>query len=176
MWPRSSFVGLLALTFVEAVKYGQNHVPTRRDNDLVAANFPDPNTALLSPAFMSAEGVPAAFDNGTEGPTDDATVDYFLQSLTSRNDWMTYRGSELTSEEGRGPSTSLPLDLLAVIISGEWHHLRQAPSLATGSRARKRASWGPMPARSASQHGRESDVDFLTSLKHGHYDPTPLQC
>ena len=117
---------LIALTSVEAVKYGNNHVPTRPDNELVVVNFPDPDITLLSPALMSPESVPSGFDNGTEGPTDDATMDYFLRSLATRNDWMTYMGSELVSEEGR----VLPIVFLSTSS--------QSSSAANGTSARIR--------------------------------------
>jgi murein tripeptide amidase MpaA len=86
---------------VEAVQHENNYVPVRPDSELVAANFPDPKVALLSPAFMSPEGIPAGFNNGTTGPIDDATMKHFLRALGARNDWMTYQDSELISEEGR---------------------------------------------------------------------------
>jgi hypothetical protein len=65
------------LTLVEAVKYGNNHVPVRRDSALVEANFPAPNVTLSSPAFLFPERVPPAFGNGSDGPTDDADMSEF---------------------------------------------------------------------------------------------------
>ncbi|KAK5956891.1 hypothetical protein OHC33_002380 [Knufia fluminis] len=57
------------------------------------------------------DGIPAEFANGTEGPTDDATMDYFLRSIASRNtDWMTYYSADFQSEEGR----SLPYVYLSM--------------------------------------------------------------
>lgn len=53
------------------LQYGENWTPTIKDSDLVAANFPDVNITLRSPAFLNPETVPARFANGTEGPTDD---------------------------------------------------------------------------------------------------------
>ena len=97
------------LTPVEAVKDDQTHVPTRPDLELVAANFPDPNVTLLSPAFISPDGVPQGFNDGTEGPTDATNMGCFLQSLADRNDWMSYQASCSSSEEGR----TLPLVLLS---------------------------------------------------------------
>jgi hypothetical protein len=68
----SIFVGLACvLTSIEAVQYGNNHAPVRKDSDIVEANFADPNVTLLSPAFMNPESVPADFSNGSSGPTDD---------------------------------------------------------------------------------------------------------
>ncbi len=72
-------VGLLSLTpVVECVQYGHNHVPVRRDNEAVAVNFQDvEGFELIAPAFTSPEGVPPEFANGTEGPTNDATMGTF---------------------------------------------------------------------------------------------------
>lgn len=53
------------------LQYGENWAPTIKDSSLVAANFPDVNITLRSPAFLNPEKVPARFSNGTEGPTDD---------------------------------------------------------------------------------------------------------
>ena len=53
------------------LQYGENWTPTIKDSDLVAANFPDVNITLRSPAFLNPETVPARLANGTEGPTDD---------------------------------------------------------------------------------------------------------
>lgn len=52
------------------LQYGENWVPTTKDSDLVAANFPDVNITLLAPAFLDPSTVPARFANGSEGPTD----------------------------------------------------------------------------------------------------------
>lgn len=68
------WLGLAAVGSVEAATYGNNHVTTRKDPNVLAAQFPSPNTTLLAPAFLSPETVPAAFVNGTEGPTDDAEL------------------------------------------------------------------------------------------------------
>jgi len=69
-------VGLLTLTFtVECVQYGHNYVPVRRDNEAVAANFQDvQGFELVAPAFTRPDSVSSQFRNGTEGPTDDATM------------------------------------------------------------------------------------------------------
>lgn len=53
------------------LRYGENWAPTIKDSSLVAANFPDVNITLRSPAFLNPERVPARFTNGSEGPTDD---------------------------------------------------------------------------------------------------------
>ncbi|KAI1881873.1 hypothetical protein JX265_000699 [Neoarthrinium moseri] len=93
---------LLALAGLsEAVQYGNNHVAVSRDKDLVAANFPDVAVDLPSPAFRAPDSVPEGFAEGTEGPTDDATLDRFVQSIASRNSWMNYNLADFTSEEGR---------------------------------------------------------------------------
>lgn len=61
---------VLCLT-VEGVKYGHNWVLVRKDNETVAANFPDVSgIELISPAFANSGSIPAGFSNGTAGPTD----------------------------------------------------------------------------------------------------------
>ncbi|KAI1808897.1 Zn-dependent exopeptidase [Daldinia bambusicola] len=93
-------------SLVAAVQYGENHAPVEKDEDLVAANFPDTNETLYSPAFANPESVLPGFSNGTDGPTDDATLakkqtDLFLRSIAGRNDWAHYKVADFTSEEGR---------------------------------------------------------------------------
>ena len=69
---KSVLLGLaVVLTSVEAQRYGDNHVPVRRDNATIEAAFPDPNTKLIAPAFTKPESVPGDFANGSSGPTDD---------------------------------------------------------------------------------------------------------
>ncbi|EOD50425.1 putative carboxypeptidase 2 protein [Neofusicoccum parvum UCRNP2] len=103
------WLGLAAVGSVEAATYGNNHVTTRKDPNVLAAQFPSPNTTLLAPAFLSPETIPAAFVNGTEGPTDDAELDSFLRFLADRNEWMSYSAADFQSEEGR----SFPYVLLS---------------------------------------------------------------
>lgn len=62
-------VGLSAVSAVNAVQYGYNHVPVRPDSELVAANFEDVDIELLSPAFLTPDDRQAGFGNGTQGPT-----------------------------------------------------------------------------------------------------------
>lgn len=94
--------GLLALAAGQT-QYGENQVTVSRDNDAVAANFPAvDDVELLSPAFQSQNTVRPGFSNGTDGPTTQFELDYFVQSLASRNsDWMTYQSADFSSEEGR---------------------------------------------------------------------------
>ncbi|KAI1105297.1 Zn-dependent exopeptidase [Jackrogersella minutella] len=92
---------LLYSCFATAVQYGENHSPVEKDEDLVAANFPDTNETLFSPAFSNSDSVLPGFANGTDGPTDDATLDLFLRSIAERNDWVQYKIADFTSEEGR---------------------------------------------------------------------------
>lgn len=136
LFTRSQFVQFgtllsLCIHLVRAVQYGENHAPVEKDEELVAANFPDTNETLLSPAFVSPETVLPGFANGTDGPTDDATLgeyrtyllrsyikiffsdfitiaqlidhelDSFLRSIAERNDWAQYKTADFTSEEGR---------------------------------------------------------------------------
>lgn len=95
-------VSLLTLAAGQT-QYGENHVPVDRDNEAVAENFPPmEDIDLLSPAFQSPDTIRPGFENGTDGPTSQFELEYFVQSLASRNsDWMTYRSADFTSEEGR---------------------------------------------------------------------------
>ncbi|KAI1429146.1 carboxypeptidase [Xylaria sp. FL1777] len=89
------------LPHVNASQYGENHAPVEKDEDVVAAHFPDTDEVLLSPAFLAPEGVLTGFGNGTDGPTDDATLDDFLRSISDKNNWVSYHVANFTSEEGR---------------------------------------------------------------------------
>ncbi|KAI1140146.1 Zn-dependent exopeptidase [Hypoxylon sp. FL0543] len=100
-WASIQLLLLLCRSLASAVKYGENHAPVERDEDLVAANFPDTNETLFSPAFANPQSVLPGFANGTDGPTDDATLDLFLRSIAERNDWVHYKIADFTSEEGR---------------------------------------------------------------------------
>ncbi|OHF02908.1 carboxypeptidase [Colletotrichum orchidophilum] len=95
--------GLLRAGLTAAqLTYASNQVEVIRDSETVAANFPDvEEVELHSPAFANPESVSATFANGTGGPTDQATLDYFLQTLAARNEWMTYQNPSFKSEEGR---------------------------------------------------------------------------
>ncbi|KAK7428875.1 hypothetical protein QQZ08_004645 [Neonectria magnoliae] len=93
--------GLLYVGLATALRYADNQVALVRDSDEAAKHFPDvEGVELYSPAFKDPSSVPAGFKNGTDGPTDDATLDYFLQTLASRNDWMTYTNPSFKSEDG----------------------------------------------------------------------------
>lgn len=60
---------------VSAAWYGRNHAPVRRDNEFVANNFQDVQAIeLIAPAFTDPDSVPMSFSNGTNGPTNDATM------------------------------------------------------------------------------------------------------
>ncbi|KAM0323630.1 hypothetical protein ACHAQA_008565 [Verticillium albo-atrum] len=91
-----------------AQRYADNQAPTIKDEPHVAANFPEVDIEVLSPAFVSPETVPSGFKNGTAPPTDQATLEKFLRTLAGRHDWFQYneetegsRKQSLTSEEGR---------------------------------------------------------------------------
>ncbi|KAJ3520698.1 hypothetical protein NM208_g13605 [Fusarium decemcellulare] len=81
--------------------YGWNYSPTSKDNEAVSRNYQDIDIELLSPAFLDPKSVPEGFKNGTAGPTDDDTLDHFLRSIASRNDWFNYQVADFKSEEGR---------------------------------------------------------------------------
>ncbi|KAI5364761.1 Putative peptidase M14, carboxypeptidase A [Septoria linicola] len=92
----------LCFGIAHATQYGNNHIRVRPDPPQVEANFPDPGVELLSPAFMNNNSTPAAFSNGTSGPTSEALQDFFIRSLAERNEWLNYVPADYESEEGRG--------------------------------------------------------------------------
>jgi hypothetical protein len=71
MKPFLILISALSLTVVQAQKYGDNHVPVRKDSAVVEAAFPEPNVTLLSPPFQSPSSIPDNFANGSSGPTPD---------------------------------------------------------------------------------------------------------
>ena len=96
-----ALAAIAVLAFATAQRqYGENQVPVERDNDLVVENFRSiDDIDLLSPAFQSQETIRPGFANGTDGPTTPSELDYYVQSIASRNsDWMTYRSAGFTSE------------------------------------------------------------------------------
>ncbi|KAK8121570.1 hypothetical protein PG984_010240 [Apiospora sp. TS-2023a] len=111
------------------LKYGENWLPTVKDSDLVAQNFPDVDIELLSPAFLDPQSVPSRFANGTEGPTDHELLETFIQDLAQKNDWMTYQPADFLSEEGRTipyvflsqPNSSISENKLRVYLQGAIH-------------------------------------------------------
>ncbi|RGP81076.1 hypothetical protein FLONG3_865 [Fusarium longipes] len=111
------------------LQYGENWTPTVKDSELVAANFPDVNITLRSPAFLNPEKVPARFANGTEGPTDLIELDYFIRNLAKKHDWMTYESAAFQSEEGRAipylflslPGTNSTSNKLRVYLQAAIH-------------------------------------------------------
>lgn len=61
----------LSLPLVHAQsRYADFQAPLEKDSDIVSANFPDvEGVELLSPAFLSPEGIPEGFYNGTSTAT-----------------------------------------------------------------------------------------------------------
>ncbi|KAJ4129199.1 hypothetical protein NW768_007734 [Fusarium equiseti] len=97
------FLTITALlgTTAAQIKYAHNQVPFTEESEKVAANFPDVDDKLYSPAFLNPDGVNKAFANGTATPNSQQTLEQFLATLASRNDWMTYHNPTFSSEEGR---------------------------------------------------------------------------
>lgn len=93
---------LQAVAVSSQLIYADNQEPTNKDSPQVAKNFPHVDSIeLLSPSFLDPDTVPAGFSNGTSGPTDQRTMDHWLQTLAARNEWMTYNVPDFKSEEGR---------------------------------------------------------------------------
>ncbi|KAI9148104.1 hypothetical protein HJFPF1_11927 [Paramyrothecium foliicola] len=97
------FVYQLILTGLASAQYtyAKNEEILEKDPEHVAANFPDVDVELRSPAFLNPESAAQGFTNGTAGATNQRTMEYFLQNLASKNDWMTYHVPAFASEEGR---------------------------------------------------------------------------
>ncbi|CAG9949509.1 unnamed protein product, partial [Clonostachys rosea f. rosea IK726] len=80
-----------------------------KDPAHIAANFPDIDDEILSPAFTSPDTVPEGFRHGISGPTPQNVLEDWLKTLAARNHWMSYQEPDFTSEEGR----SIPLVTLS---------------------------------------------------------------
>uniref|UniRef100_A0A8H7TV75 Carboxypeptidase M14B n=1 Tax=Bionectria ochroleuca TaxID=29856 RepID=A0A8H7TV75_BIOOC len=81
----------------------------QKDPAHIAANFPDIDDEILSPAFTSPDTVPEGFRHGISGPTPQNVLEDWLKTLAARNHWMSYQEPDFTSEEGR----SIPLVTLS---------------------------------------------------------------
>ncbi|KAK7414957.1 hypothetical protein QQX98_006282 [Neonectria punicea] len=99
-----------------AFRYADNQAVVVKDSEAASkAHFKDVDMKLYSPAFVNPDSVPEQFENGTSGPTDEATMDYFLRTLAGRNEWMTYHNPDFKSEEGR----SIPYVFLSAATKPE---------------------------------------------------------
>ena len=66
----SASVVLGLASIASAVTYGNNHVPLRKDSEIVASAFEDvEDIKLLSPAFLTSDFRLPGFTNGTQGPS-----------------------------------------------------------------------------------------------------------
>lgn len=74
-WVNTSFCYPAWTTELITIKatFGNDHLPVRRDNDLIAINFPAIDRKLYSPAFLWPETVPVEFRQGKKNPTDETT-------------------------------------------------------------------------------------------------------
>lgn len=71
----SSVAGFLyGARLVLAQGYADNQLPTIKDEPHVAANFPEVDIELFSPAFTQPDTVPSGFKDGTASPTDQDTL------------------------------------------------------------------------------------------------------
>jgi hypothetical protein len=56
-------------------RYAHNQANVIKDSEEASKNFQDvEDLKLESPAFTDPKSIPAGFENGTSGPTDDATL------------------------------------------------------------------------------------------------------
>ncbi|OGM41839.1 carboxypeptidase 2 [Aspergillus bombycis] len=98
----STGLSLGLASMASAVMYGYNHVPVVPDTEIVAGAFENVNNVkLLSPAFVTPNARLPGFPNGTQGSSSQNDMEAFLEQLADRNDYMTYRTANFTSEEGR---------------------------------------------------------------------------
>ncbi|KAM0344816.1 hypothetical protein ACHAPU_007198 [Fusarium lateritium] len=107
------------------LSYAGNKVPFAPNSKAVAANFPDPDGKLYSPSFLNPHNVAKGFANGTSPPVSQQSLEQFLWTLASRNDWMTYHNPVFTSEEGR----SIPY----VVLSASKSLLQTTPTTTNGT-------------------------------------------
>ncbi|KAF1965421.1 Zn-dependent exopeptidase [Bimuria novae-zelandiae CBS 107.79] len=94
---------LAAIASAQGTKYGENHITTTFDSQIVEQRaFPAPNVTLYSPAFApNASFAPGWFD-GTEGATSEEDLDKFLKDFARKNAaWATYGNADFVSEEGK---------------------------------------------------------------------------
>ncbi|KNG89677.1 carboxypeptidase 2 [Aspergillus nomiae NRRL 13137] len=98
----STGLSLGLASMVSAVMYGYNHVPFVPDTETIAGAFENvDDIKLLSPAFVTPDVRLPGFSNGTQGSSSQDDMEEFLEQLADRNDYMTYRTANFTSEEGR---------------------------------------------------------------------------
>ncbi|KAJ4250219.1 hypothetical protein NW762_012034 [Fusarium torreyae] len=83
------------------LSYAGNRVPFAKDSELIASNFPEVEGDLYAPGFIHTDDVAPGFANGTSAPNSQQSLEQFLWTLASRNDWMTYHNPLFKSEEGR---------------------------------------------------------------------------
>lgn len=124
--------GLFGKVVLGQVIYAENTRPFTPDSPAVSANFPEPNITLYSPAFYDPDTVADGFSNGTAAPTSEETLIGFLETLSEKNEWMTYMTPNFTSEEGRlipyvllssgsANITTNAADKLRIYIHGSMH-------------------------------------------------------
>jgi hypothetical protein len=107
------------------LSYAGNAVPFNPNSKVVAANFPDVDGELYSPSFLRPEDVAKGFANGTSSPVSQQSLEQFLWTLASRNEWMTYHNPAFKSEEGR----SIPY----VVLSTSKSLLQTTPMSGNGT-------------------------------------------
>lgn len=79
---RTALTALLCAGLATAVRYNDNQVALTKDGEEAAKNFPEVKQIdLRSPAFIDPKSIAAGFDNGTSGPTSDATLSMFPTHL-----------------------------------------------------------------------------------------------
>ncbi|RGP69185.1 carboxypeptidase 2 [Fusarium longipes] len=114
------------------ISYANNQVTFVKESEQVAANFPDVDDEIYSPAFLNPDDVDKGFTNGTAAPNSQQSLEQFLWTLASRNDWMTYHNPSFSSEEGR----SIPY----VVLSSSKSLLQTTPT-ASGNGTSKVRVW-----------------------------------
>lgn len=72
---------LCGASLVAAAGYADDRVPTEKDEPHVAANFPEFDYEIISPAFLNPEGIPDEFENGTVGPTSQDAMGTFIAAF-----------------------------------------------------------------------------------------------
>jgi hypothetical protein len=81
----SSVLLFAATGLAQGTKYGENHVVTQYESQVVEQRaFPAPNATLYSPAFAANASFAPGWTQGTEGATSQADLGMFVGSLESQ--------------------------------------------------------------------------------------------
>lgn len=82
-----SVLFIAATALAQGTKYGENHVVTQFDSQIVEqVAFPAPNVTLYSPAFLPNASFAPGWTEGTDGATSQADLGTFDLTLSRAAD------------------------------------------------------------------------------------------